>query len=112
MILNLLVYGIILMTQFVPKQERDPSVFEQRLIWADYIQRHRKKNHTFTRRLRMNLESFDKLLEIIKDDLVVNQQMASIRGGAIIPELCLFCTVRWLAGAFRRSLKTRMAILL
>jgi hypothetical protein len=97
LLINLLAYGTMLMTQLLPSS-RDPSVFEQRLMWADYIERHSRRDRTFTRRLRMNLESFNKLLELIREDLLVNQKMADLRGGPIIPELCLFCTVRWLAG--------------
>jgi hypothetical protein len=99
LVLNLLVFGTMLTTQLLPRQ-RDPSVFDQRLMWADYVKRHtkRKRNIAFTRRLRMELKSFNKLLELIREDLEVNQRMAALRGKAIIPELCLFCTVRWLAG--------------
>jgi hypothetical protein len=46
----------------------------------------------------MEVGSFDKLLKIIREDLEVDQDMANLRGGPIIPELCLFCTIRWLAG--------------
>jgi hypothetical protein len=38
------------------------------------------------------------ILELIRENLLVNREMADLRGGPIIPELCLFCTVRWLAG--------------
>jgi hypothetical protein len=46
----------------------------------------------------MSLTSFNKLLGYSRDDLSVNEEMAMRRGGAIIPELCLYCTIRWLAG--------------
>jgi hypothetical protein len=47
----------------------------------------------------MSHASFSKLLAIIKeDDLIVNDAMASLRGDAIIPELCLYCTILWLVG--------------
>lgn len=46
----------------------------------------------------MPKESFDKLLGYIYVDLVVNELMAKNRGGPIIPELCLYCTLRYLAG--------------
>ena len=46
----------------------------------------------------MSKESFDKLLGYIRHDLMVNETMANQKGGAIIPEMCLFCTLRWLAG--------------
>jgi hypothetical protein len=99
LVLNLLVYGVMLTTQLLP-QQRDTSVFDQWLMWAEYVKRHtkRKRNIAFTRRLRMELKSFNKLLELIRDDLEVNQRMADLRGGPIIPDLCLFCTVDgWMA---------------
>lgn len=46
----------------------------------------------------MSEESFDKLLSYIRHDLVENEMMANPRGGAIIPEIRLFCTLRRLAG--------------
>jgi hypothetical protein len=92
-LLNLLIYGIMLTIHLLP-QQRDPLVYDQRLMWANYVERHTRRNGTFTRRLRMELGSFDKLLEIIREDLEVNQNMANLRGGPIIPDLCLFCTIR------------------
>ena len=91
--LFLLSYGVYVFAA-VP---RNPSVFEQRLTWNEYSDRHTKRG-TFHRRLRMSRVSFDKLLAIIKVDLAVDEAMAGKRGGAIIPELCLYCTLRWLAG--------------
>ena len=44
-------------------------------------------------------ESFNKLIKFVREDLVANQQMAHLRGGLIILEVCLLCTIQWLAGA-------------
>jgi DDE superfamily endonuclease len=41
---------------------------------------------------------FDKLLAMIYDSLLVNETKGNSRGGTILPELCLYCTLRWLAG--------------
>jgi hypothetical protein len=46
----------------------------------------------------MTKESFDKVLGFIREPVEVNETMASMRGGSIVPELCLYCTIRWLAG--------------
>ena len=81
---------------FLPFQ-RNPSFFEQRICWDKYCDKHTRKK-TFKVRLRMHKKSFDKLLGYIRHDLIVNEVMAKPRGGAIIPEICLFCTLRWLAG--------------
>jgi hypothetical protein len=50
------------------------------------------------RALRMDLESFDKLVSIISDTLECDIMQGDRRGGAIKPTLCMFATIRWLAG--------------
>lgn len=78
-------------------EERNASHFEQRLAWAEYSTVHCARG-TFDIRLRMSLESFNKLLGHIREDLLVVETKAKLRGGTILPELCLYCTIRWLAG--------------
>jgi hypothetical protein len=56
------------------------------------------KLHFPQARLRMSKSSFDKLLGYVRDELVVSELKVKPRGGAIIPELCLHCTIRWPAG--------------
>lgn len=97
LLLNLFLLSLGLLMLFPRKQERNPSVFDQRLSWSVYCDKHVKRK-TFKRRLRMSKESFDQLLSYVHEDLLVNEQMANLRGGTIIPELCLYCTLRWLAG--------------
>jgi len=80
-----------------PGQERNPSIFEQRLAWNDFCELHISRG-TFDRRLRMTKASFDKLLSYLVDYLWINETQADRRGGGITPELCLYCTIRWLAG--------------
>jgi hypothetical protein len=77
---------------------QNPLVFEQRLNWGSFSNIEREQSTNFRQHLRMSKASFEKLLGFIKPKLQVDQKMASIRGGAIIPELCLYCTIRWLAG--------------
>lgn len=84
-------------TYVVLNEERAPSVFEQRLIWEKIVERHANR-FPFKRHLRLKIESFNILLEYIREDLEVDTEMAAKRGGAIVPELCLYCTLRWLAG--------------
>jgi hypothetical protein len=79
------------------REERAKSVFVQRLDWEALLERHGSKQF-FKRHLRMEKTSFDKLLSYIKDDIQPNAVMAALRGGAIIPEIRLYCTLRWLAG--------------
>jgi hypothetical protein len=78
---------------------RGPSFFEQRLAWENYCKKHDQRG-TLKRRIRMERSSFDKLLSYIYEDLLVKEGMTNNRGGPIIPELCLFCTLRYLAGGF------------
>lgn len=78
-------------------EKRNPSLFDQRLAWEAYCFRHEKRG-TLTRRLRMTKESFDKLLQMVESSLLVKETYANMRGGPIIPALCLYCTLRWLAG--------------
>jgi hypothetical protein len=76
---------------------RGPSFFEQRLLWEHYCAKHDKRG-TLKRRIRMERTSFEKLLSYIYAELIVKEAMANNRGGPIIPELCLYCTLRYLAG--------------
>lgn len=50
------------------------------------------------RALRTDLESFNKLVSILSDDLKRDSKQGDRRGGAISPILRLFATIRWLAG--------------
>ena len=47
----------------------------------------------------MELDSFLLLLSYIQSFLEVDESKAASCGGKIIPELCLYCTLRYLAGA-------------
>ncbi len=76
---------------------RDPPIFAQRLQWEEFTFQH-GRTREFRRHLRMSLQSFTKLLGYIRGGLTVNSEQAARRGGEIIPELQLYCTLRWLAG--------------
>jgi hypothetical protein len=78
---------------------RSISIKHQRYKWKQYIKKYGNNPRFVKRHLRMTLISFNKLLSYIKAELVVNEFQAARRGGAILPELCLFCTLRWLAGS-------------
>jgi len=79
---------------------RNPSIVEQRLIWSDCEKRNTRRG-AFRRAVRMEKHSFDKLVESIRSDLVVDKTMAKSRGGPIVPELCVFCAIRHVAGGSR-----------
>jgi hypothetical protein len=46
----------------------------------------------------MSLDSFHKLLSYIKPILAIDERMAWLHGGPILPELHLYYMLRWLAG--------------
>ena len=46
----------------------------------------------------MSFQYFQKLVGLLNDSLLVDQEMASLHGGAIIPELCVYITLQYLAG--------------
>ena len=46
----------------------------------------------------MSFGSFEKLVGLLKEYLAVQQDMSALRGGAILPELCVYVTLRYLAG--------------
>ena len=77
---------------------RAPSMFEQRLIWDTIVERRHGEPSSFVRHIRMRRESFDKLLDLVRDKLEADHNQAARRGGIIMPEICLYCTLRWLGG--------------
>jgi hypothetical protein len=78
-------------------EPREKSVFDQRLDWGKFVRQHGKRQF-FKRHLRMTPKSFKKFLSYIIEDIQPDVRMAELRGGAIIPEVRLYCTIRWLAG--------------
>ena len=86
---------IFTMTLWYLFDTREPSFKEQRLSWETYVDKHNRRG-TFKRQLRISQESFEKLLSYIRDDLEVNERMANLRGGTILPELCLYVTLCYL----------------
>ena len=75
----------------------NPPVFQQRLCWSQFINEKRRLGN-FHRHLRMSLQSFNRLLSYIRPGLIEEENRAAGRGGLIIPELRLYCTLRFLAG--------------
>lgn len=73
------------------------NTIHQKLLWKLYLQKHQDKQHFIKRHLRMSIDSFNKLLSYIKKDLVISEYHSN-KPNAVTPELCLFCTLRYLAG--------------
>lgn len=76
---------------------RSLSVSIQRYKWKIYLHIYSNSPRFIKRQLRMSLILFKKLLSYIKAALIVNEFQAARRGGAIMPELCLLCTIQWFA---------------
>jgi hypothetical protein len=94
---SMLVLNTICLTLCDESVERNESIIEQRLVWNNFIGKYGTRPD-FERSIRMKLSSFTVLLSYIRQDLLVDDVQASKRGSPIIPELCLFCTIRYLSG--------------
>ena len=82
---------------------RLPMLPRQRFQWSIFTSIHRGTSD-WVKHLRMPQESFDRLLSMIKDKLTVDEIQAARRGGAVLPELQLYCTLRFLGGAMYSDL--------
>jgi hypothetical protein len=80
--------------QYVKRNKRRVYV---RLDWDRYW-KDSLHDPSFERDIRMKRISFLKLVDLLRDDLAVHQEMASIRGGEVSPELCVYLTIRYLSG--------------
>jgi hypothetical protein len=83
------------------RSTRIPSLFDQRMIWDVLLQKFRNCND-FRRHLRMSTVSFNILVSWISNDL---DKMANLRGGAILPEICFYATIPYLAGGSYSDIK-------
>jgi hypothetical protein len=83
---------------------RSPSLFDQRLAWDSFCSRHGLRSD-FVRHIRMPHDSFTRLLSVVRKDLEVDTEMAELRGGAILPEICLYVCLRYLAGGSYSDIK-------
>ena len=89
---------------------RAPSLIQQRLSWESFQNKHGQRKD-FQRHIRLpSIVAFNKLLGFIREDLEVDQKMASLRGGAILPEIKLYCALRWLAGGSHSDIEYMVGI--
>jgi hypothetical protein len=65
---------------------RIKSPYQQHLLWANFVKNYKDKP-LFHFHLQMNYESFCTLLEQIREYVEVDDNMASLRGGKISPEI-------------------------
>jgi hypothetical protein len=99
----------ILYTTVHEKEKRVTSVFDQRLFWNRFAETH---GHCciFTCHVHMIHTSFTKLLGYIHDSVLVDRDMASLRGGVIVPEIQLCCTLQYIAGGLYSNIQFFMGI--
>ena len=77
---------------------RQKTTLQQRCAWTRFVLLH-KNRPLLARHLRMSNDSFMAFLEQIKIEFPsLDEEMAALRGGMIIPELRLYLTLRYLAG--------------
>jgi hypothetical protein len=74
------------------KRQRRRARLLNRLDWNTLLER---DCQFLKRALRMDIESFDKLVGIISDTLKRNMKQGDRRGGAIKPILCVFAIVQF-----------------
>ena len=79
-------------------ENRTKTPFLQRLDWDTFVQNY-KDRPFFRRHMRMSYKSFCRLVNLLIDKLQFDEEMGSIRGGNIIPEIHVYATIRYLAGA-------------
>lgn len=97
-VLRVMLLSVGALLLMIPDERKSPLYYDhQRLAWKEYCGRHEQRG-TLARRLRMQKDSFDKLVGLIEEDLHVDEACANLRGGAILPEICVYCTLRFLAG--------------
>lgn len=78
-------------------RSRNPTLGAQKLIWDEYVNQFSNHPTFIKRHLRMSLESFFKLLGYFRTDLEGVPGKGG-KAGPILPEISLFCALRWLAG--------------
>ena len=78
----------------------------KRVDWKTFSEAHMKNNEKdFIKCLRMPLKAFEKLHEILKDDLHKNRRMGAKRGGVIASEIRLYITLRYLGGGSMHDIR-------
>ena len=73
------------------------STFNQQLCWCTFISHHAGRIE-LKWHLHMSMSSFDQLLSYIRKTLEVDSDMAQLQGGVIIPEILVYCMLRYFAG--------------
>ena len=78
-----------------------------RLIWSDYVAELTHQNE-FNVTFRMSISSFNKLVDLLRLELLVDESQshrASSGSGPVLPELVVAMSLRWLAGGQWQDIK-------
>lgn len=78
-------------------RKRQRVIEYDRLDLETFTKRH-LMDPSFERWIRMRRSSFSKLTDLLRDQLSQNENGETLRGGVISPEMCVFLTLRYLAG--------------
>jgi hypothetical protein len=81
-----------------------PRLDMQHYFWL------RRNDPTFETELRMTRASFGRLGNLIIEDLLVDENMAARRGGAISPEMRLYMALRFVSGGTAIDIKNHCRI--
>jgi hypothetical protein len=97
--------------EFLFDGTRNPPIEWQRVNWTEHRDKLIARGH-FRRTYRMESESFEKLVELLRLLLTVNSTRAFARSpaGPIIPEIRLHCLIRYLAGGSYLDICTLVSI--
>jgi hypothetical protein len=91
-------------------RQRQPAVEVQRANWAE-LRDGLLRRGLFQRFYRMDVESFELLLELLRADMEVSTELASRTSvGPILPEIRLHCLIRFLAGGSYLDICERVGI--
>ena len=89
-------------------KERRPLFTQKHVNWNEHVQDLLKEgNKEFRRDYRMSLSSFNKLCNLLRPSIQVNEEMSTRRTGEdpISPEMMLHCLIRYLAGGSVRDIR-------
>jgi hypothetical protein len=87
--------------------ERRPLFTSRRVNWEEHVRDLLKEGNEFRKDYRMSHASFNKLCNILRPSIQVDEEMSRRRTGQepISPEMMLHCLIRYLAGGSLRDIR-------
>ena len=90
-------------------RNRKKRVDYVRLDMVGYLRQY-LDDPSFELTIRMNRRTFNLLVSLLEPSLLVDEEMSCRRGGAINPSMCVYMTLRYLAGGSHHDLKSHLGI--